>query len=147
MKEVHVVVGVLAIALNGIAGAYGAWRWWRVAPSTWFWRVLRAGQAVIVLQAALGGVLVALGHKTPTLHVVYGLLPLAVSFIAEQLRVTSAQMILDSRGHESAQAVGKLSEQEQRAVVTAVLQRETGVMILAALVIVVLLARAAATAG
>ncbi len=147
MKEVHLVVGVLAITLNSVAGAYGAWRWWRVAPSTWFWRVLRAGQAAIVLQAALGGVLVLLGDKPGTLHVVYGLLPLAVSFIAEQLRVSSAQMILDSRGYESAQAVGKLSEPEQRAVVVAVLHREMGVMALAALVIVVLLARAAATAG
>ena len=64
---------------------------------------------------------------------------------AEQLRVASAQMVLDSRGFESAAAVGKLPEEEQHAVVTAIVQRELGVMTLAALVIVVLLARAAGT--
>jgi hypothetical protein len=147
MKEVHIVVGVLAIALSAAAGLYGAWLWWRVRPSTWFWRLLRAGQAVIVLQAALGGVLVAMGHKPPSLHVIYGLLPLLVSFFGEQLRIASAQMVLDSRGYESPQAVGQLPEDEQQAVVIAIVQREIGVMALAALVIVVLLARAAGTAG
>jgi len=88
-----------------------------------------------------------MGHKSKGLHVVYGLLPLAVSFIAEQLRVASAQMILDSRGFESAQEVGELPEDQQQAVVRAIVQREVGVMTLAALVILVLLARAAGTAG
>ena len=147
MTNVHIAVGVLAIALNAGAGLYGAWCWWRVHPSKVFWRLLRAGQATIVLQAALGGVLVLMGHKPPGLHVIYGLLPLLVSFIAEQLRVVSAQMVLDSRGYESAHEVGELPEDQQHALVTAIVQRETGVMALAALVIVVLLARAAATAG
>ena len=147
MKEIHIAVGVLAIALNGAAGLYGAWRWWRAQTSRLFWQLLRAGQAVIVLQAALGGVLVLMGHKPPSLHVVYGLLPLAVSFIAEQLRVASAQMILDARGFESAQEVGELPDDQQQVVVLAIVQREVGVMTLAALVILVLLARAAGTAG
>jgi hypothetical protein len=147
VKDVHIAVGVLSIALNGAAGLYGAWCWWRAHPSTLFWRLLRAGQAAIVLQAALGGVLVLMGDKPPGLHVVYGLLPLAVSFIAEQLRVSSAQMVLDARGLASAQAVGELPEDQQQALVTTIVQRETGVMALAALVIVVLLARAAGTAG
>jgi heme A synthase len=147
VKDVHIVVGVLAIALNTLAGLYGAWRWWRVRPSRWFWRLLRPAQAVIVLQAALGGILVAMGKRPPGLHVVYGLLPLAVSFIAEQLRVVSAQMILDARGFESAQDVGRLPEAEQKLVALSIVQREIGVMVLAALVNVVLLARAAGTAG
>ena len=145
MKDVHIVVGVLAIALNGAAGLYGAWCWFRAHRTVFFWRLLRAGQAVIVLQAALGGVLVLMGNKPPSLHLIYGLLPILVSFIGEQLRVASAQMVLDSRGFESAAAVGKLPEEEQHAVVTAIVQRELGVMTLAALVIVVLLARAAGT--
>ena len=53
-------------------------------------------------------------------------------------------MVLDSRGFESAAEVGELPEDEQRAVVVAIVQREIGVMTLAALVIVVLLVRAAA---
>jgi hypothetical protein len=147
MREVHIVVGVLAIALNVLAGLYGAWCWWRVRQSKLFWRLLRAAQTVVVVEVALGGVLVLMGRKASGLHTLYGLLPLLVSLLAEQLRIASAQMVLDARGFESAAAVGELPEEEQRAVVLAIVQRETGVMVLAAIVIVVLLARAAGTAG
>ena len=147
MKEVHIVVGTASIVLNGAAGLYGAWRWWRVEPrSVWFWRLLRGGQAFVVVEAVLGGVLDVTGHKTPGLHILYGLLPLLVAFIAEQLRLAAAQMVLDARGLESAQAVGRLPEEEQQSVVTAVMRREVGVMTLSALVVVGLLARAAGTA-
>jgi hypothetical protein len=147
VKDVHVVVGVLAIALNALAALYGAWCWWRAKPSAWFWRLLRTAQAVVVVQVALGGVLILIGGKTKSLHVLYGVLPLLVSLLAEQLRIASAQMVLDSRGFESAQEVGELPEEEQRGIVVTILQRELGVMALSAVVVVVLLARAAATAG
>jgi hypothetical protein len=145
MKDVHLVVGVATIALFGVTGLYGAWCWWRVRASTWFWRMLRTAQVLVLVQMAIGGVLVLLGHKPPQLHLIYAILPLLLSFIAEQLRVASAQMILDRRGHESAQAVGELPEEEQRLIVVAILQRELGVMALAALVCAVLLLRAAMT--
>jgi hypothetical protein len=145
MKQVHLVVGVLSIVLVTVACLYGAWCWWRGRPSRLFWRLLRAGQAVVVIQVALGGVLLLLKYKPPSLHVLYGVLPLLVSFIAEQLRVSSAQMVLDAHGFESAAAVGELPEEDQRAVVLTIVRREMGVMVLAALVIVVLLARAAGT--
>jgi hypothetical protein len=147
VKDVHIAVGVLAIAVNAAAGCYGAWCWWRARRSIWFWRLLRTGQAVVVVQIALGGILLLLGNKAPGLHVLYGVLPVLVSFIAEQLRISSAQMVLDSRGLENAAAVGKLPAEEQQGVVRAIVQREMGVMVLAALVVVVLLARAAGTAG
>jgi hypothetical protein len=76
----------------------------------------------------------------------YGVLPLLVSFIAEQLRISSAHMILTTRGFETAAEVGKLPEDEQRVLALTIVQREIGVMALAALVNVVLLARAAGTA-
>jgi hypothetical protein len=107
--------------------------------------MLRAGQAAIVVEAALGGILVLMGKKESSLHLIYGLLPLAISFVAEQLRIASAQAVLDARGFESAAAVGKLPEAEQRVVVVAIVQRELGVMVLAALVILVLLIRAMGT--
>jgi hypothetical protein len=145
MKDVHLVVGVVTIVLAAAAGAWGAWCWWRVRSSAWFWRLLRASQVAVVVQAALGGVLLLMHHKAPGLHVLYGVLPLFVSFIAEQLKISSAQMVLDQRGYESAAAVGKLPAAEQQEVVTTILQRELGVMVLAVLVNVVLLARAAMT--
>jgi hypothetical protein len=146
MKQVHMAVGVLAISLNAVAGIYGGWCWWRVRTSVWFWRVLRAGQAMVIVQVLLGGLLVILGHKPHGLHVLYGVLPLLVAVIAEQLRLGSAQMVLDARGFESAAAVGSLPEEEQRVVMLSIVQREIGVMALAVIVNVVLLARAAGTA-
>lgn len=146
MKEVHLVVGVLAIALNAGAGLVGAIQWRRIRPSRTFWILLRAAQVSLVVSAALGGVLVLLGHKSPGLHVLYGVLPLLVSFLGEQLRLASAEMVLGSRGFESAAEVGGLPEDEQRVVALAIVQREMGVMTIAAWVIVVLLWRAAVTA-
>jgi hypothetical protein len=137
---------VLALVLTVVAGLYGAWCWWRIRPSVWFWRVLRAGQAVVVLEVVLGGVLDLVDRKAPGLHVLYGVLPLLVAFLAEQLRISSAHMILSARGFESAQEVGRLPEEEQRVIALSIVQREIGVMALAALVNVALLVRAAGTA-
>ena len=58
-----------------------------------------------------------------------------MSFVAEQLRIAAAETVLAARGHESARAVGRLPEAEQRSVVLAIVRRELGVMALAALVI------------
>jgi hypothetical protein len=147
MKTVHLVIGVLSIALITAAALWGAWCWYRVRPPQLFWRLLRAGQAVIVLEVALGGVLLILHYKESSLHLIYGLLPVAVSFVGEQLRIAAAQTVLDQRGFESAADVGRLPEDEQQQVVISIVQRELGVMVLAAIVMAVLLFRAAGTAG
>jgi hypothetical protein len=147
VKLVHLILGVLCIAFMAGAGLWGAWCWYRVRDSRLFWRLLRAGQAAVVLEAALGGVLVLAGKNESSLHLIYGLLPIGISFVAEQLRIASAQMILDSKGFASSAEVGRLPESEQRVVVVSILQRELGVMVLAALVILVLLIRAAGTGG
>jgi hypothetical protein len=144
MTAVHVAVGLSVIALNAAAGGLGAWSWWRLSPTAAFWPLLRAAQVAVVVQAALGGVLVALGrHPADDLHYVYGLLPLAVAFIAEQARAAAAETVLDARDLESAQAVGGLPPREQRLVVEAIVRREVGVMALSALAITGLALRAA----
>lgn len=145
MKLVHIVVGVLCLVSLGAATVWGGWCWYRVRQSRVFWWFLRAGQLIVVIEAALGGVLLLQGRRQPGLHLLYGLLPLAVSFVAEQLRIASAQAVLDARGLESAQAVGKLPAEEQRVIVVSIVQRELGVMVLAALVMLLLVARAAMT--
>jgi len=147
MKQVHLVVGVLAIGLNAGVLVFGGWEWWRVRSDRQFWWLLRAAQLVVVMEAALGGILVALGHKVSSLHILYGVLPVLVAVIAEALRASSAQMVLDARGLPSSEAVRELPEDEQQTLVATIMQREVGVMALAALVIVVLLLRAAQTAG
>ena len=146
MKDVHLVIGVLAIALNAGVAVLGGWEWWRALSDRWFWLLVRVAQAIVVVQAALGGILVALGHTASSLHILYGVLPILIAVIAESLRAVSAQMVLDARGLPSAQAVRKLPEDEQQGLVRTIMQREVGVMALAGLVIVVLLLRAAQTA-
>jgi hypothetical protein len=143
VSAVHIAVGAVAIGLNLAAGLWGAFCWWRERASTLFWRLLRAGQLVVVLEAVLGGIWIATGRKATELHLIYGLLPIGVAFMAEQLRINAAQMVLDKGGFESAEAVGRLPAAEQRAIVQSVVRREIGVMCLSALVITVLLARAA----
>jgi hypothetical protein len=145
MKIIHIVIGVLCIGLTGAAAVWGGWCWYRARSSRLFWWLLRGGQAFIVLEAILGGIWEATGHHASQLHLIYGLVPIAVSFVAEQLRIASAQMVLDARGFESAADVGRLEATEQRVVVMTIVQRELGVMVLAAVVMTVLLARAAGT--
>ena len=148
MDTAHAATGIAILALFSLAALLGAWAWWRSVPGAnsvvtrAFWVLLRAAQAALVVEAALGGVLLLAGRRAPDLHLVYGLVPLAVSFAAEQLRVSAAETVLEARGHESDQAVGRAPEDEQRAVVGAIVRRERGVMTVAALVIVALALRA-----
>ena len=143
MTAVHIVIGVLALALNLAAGVWGAICWWQRRSSPVFWTLLRGGQAAIIVEALIGGVLMLIGRKVSSLHLVYGLVPIALSVFAEQFRISAAQMILDSRGFASAEEVGTLPADEQRAIVRAVVRREVGVMALSALVATVLVIRAA----
>ena len=85
-------------------------------------------------------------YASEHLFYLYALLPVAVAFIAEQLRLTAAQAVLDRRGLQSSAAVGELPAAEQQAVVSAILRREMGVMSLSTLVVVFLALRAASTA-
>lgn len=145
VNVVHIVAGIACIVLVGAAMLWGAWCWHRQQQSQLFWRLLRAGQAAVVFEVAIGGVLLALGKKESSLHLIYGLLPLAVSFLGEQLRIGSAQAVLDQRGFESAAAVGELPDDQQQDVVAAIIHRELGVMVLTALVVFALLIRAMGT--
>ena len=147
-----VVAGAIAVAaLNGAAGLFGAWLWYDGGPgeraANLFWVLLRAGQgSALVLALAVGSLAAAGNYSTERLFYLYALLPLAVGFLAEQLRVASAQAILDQRGLADAQAGGALPEAEQHAVVREIVRREIGVMALSALVVVFLALRAAGTA-
>lgn len=147
MTGLHIALGLAVIALNLAAGLIGAWAWWRVEASGAFWPLLRAGQVAVVVQAGLGGVLLALDRQPADLHVLYGLLPVGVAFLAEQLRVAAAEAVLGARGIETAREVGELPRERQHEIVMAIVRRETGVMALSALVIVFLALRAAGVTG
>ena len=135
---------LVTLAVNGAAAAYAGLCWWQVRTARAVWPLLRAGQVVAGAQAALAGVLFAAGFRpADELFWLYALLPVAIGFVAEQLRIASAEQVLENRDLPDAQAVGALPESEQRSVVLAVVRREIGVMALAALVVAFLALRAA----
>src|SRR4051794_22314181 len=147
MADVAAAAALVTAAVNVVAGLFGAWRWWTVAPSRAFWVLARAGQATAVALAAAAGVGAATGFRPADgLFWLYALLPVAVGFVAEQFRAASAQTVLDARGLEDARAVGRLDEAGQRSVVVAILRRELGVIALAAIVVAFLALRAYGTA-
>ena len=151
MNEAVVAAALAVAALNLLAGLVGALAFWQADanrfPARAFWPLLRVGQgSALTLAIAVGSLAAAGKRSSEDLFYLYALLPLAVAFVAEQLRAISAQTILDRQGLEGAQAVAALPEGEQHALVAAILQRETGVMAISALVVVFLALRAAGTA-
>jgi len=147
LGEASAIAGAVVAALFALAGGLGAWRWYRVETSRAFWVLLRVAQAALAGYVVLVGVLVATGRRPDDdLFYVYALLPVGVSFVAEQLRIAAADTVLAARGLPDAEAVGRLDEAGQRSVVTAILRRELGAMALAALVIAGMLVRAATSA-
>jgi hypothetical protein len=146
MTQIAQVFALIVAIVNGLAGLVSAVLWWRVAPHRFAWVLIRAGQAAAVAQALAAGVLAASGFEPQDgLYWLYALLPVAVGFVAEQLRIASAQTVLDARGLEDAQAVGLLPEAQQQSVVLQIVRRELGVMAAAALVIAFLALRALGT--
>ena len=139
MTTVHIVLGVAVVVVNLAAGLLGAYKWRKDEYSHAFWPILRTGQALVVIEALDGAVLLLMGQELPRLHLIYGLVPLGVSFLAEQLRATSAQAVLDARGVASAR---ELPAQDADAAVLDILLREMGVMAASALVVAALGLRA-----
>jgi hypothetical protein len=143
VTTVHIVLGVALIAVNAVAGLYGAWAWWEDRTAPRFWPLLRIGQGLVMVEAVDGAILLVAGHDLPELHLIYGLVPLGVSFIAEQLRLAAADTVLGQRGLEGRADVEKLSQTDQRELVRAIVRREMGVMAASAVVVALLGVRAA----
>ena len=140
MTEIHLTVGILVIASNLVAGLWGGIAWLRSVPAVGFWYALRAAQAAVVLQVALGSILLLSGHEADSgIHYLYGLLPLGVSLLAEGARAGAAERELVGLDFES------LPKGRQQAVAMEIVRRETGIMAVSALVIFGLAVRAATT--
>lgn len=140
MIHVHLAVGILVLATNLLAGAWGGIAWLRSQPSVGFWYALRAAQVAVVLQVGLGAILLLSGRQAETgLHYLYGVLPLLVSLLAEGARAGAAERELVGLDFES------LPESRQLVIAGAIVRRETGIMAVSALVILALALRAATT--
>jgi len=137
LNLIAALLGLVSVYLGDASGAL----------SRSFWVMLRVGQgSALALAIAVGSLAVAGHYSNEKLFYLYALLPLAIAFLAEQLRVASAQTVLDQRGLESSQAVAKLPEGDQHALVGTILRREMTVMAISAAVVVFLALRAAGTA-
>ncbi len=142
MTALHIGLGVALIAVNVAAGLWGAYGWWRHRHAPGFWPLLRVGQGLVMLQAVDGAILILMGRDLPELHLIYGLVPIGVSFLAEQLRLAAADTVLAQRGLEGRADVEALPPGEQRELVRAIVRREMGVMAASALVVTALALRA-----
>ena len=130
------------IATNLVAGVWGGVAWLRPVPRSGFWYALRAAQVAVVLQVALGAILLLSGREAELgLHYLYGVLPLGISLLAEGV----------AGGGRRARARGTrlrvAAQERQQAIALEIVRRETGIMAVSALVILGLAIRAATTGG
>ncbi len=94
------------------------------------------------MQAALGGLLLVTDHQAKeSLHYLYGILPLVISFIAEGARLGAAQRELGELDIESFPA------EAQESIALQIVRREMGIMAVSCIVIFFLAVRAATTSG
>ena len=142
MADVHLVVGVTVMALNLIAGVWGAVAWARRQPSVRFWYVLRAAQASLIVQVLLGALLLISGREASDgLHYLYGTAPLLVNLFAEGMRVGAAEREVGDVEFDT------LAAADQRSLALRIVRREMGIMSLAALLVAALAVRAGQTSG
>ena len=134
----HAVIGVALIAANALAAGWGIAAWARREPSVWFWYLLRVAQAAVVVEAALGLVLLAQDRSADGLHYVYGVAPLVVSLVTEGMRVGAAQRELE----EIEGDLESLEHREQVLLARRIVMREIGVMSIGTLLVVTLMLRA-----
>lgn len=125
----------------------GGWAWWRSSGAGLFWGMWRATQVATTVLAAVALVAAITGLDPESgLFWLYMLLPIAVSIIAEQLRIATAQYVLEKRDLEDAQAVGRLEPLQQREIVLQIAGRELATAALACAVIAFLALRVLGTA-
>jgi hypothetical protein len=138
MVTLHLIAAIAVLATNAAAGIWGAASWYRRRPSVGFWYLLRVAQVAVVVQIAIGGLLLLEGREAlDGLHYVYGVLPVLITLLAEGARIQAGEHELEGLDFDA------LPRERQAAVAAAISRRETGIMAVSALVILGLALRAA----
>ena len=143
MSGLHMWVGIAVLATNALAGGWGAVAWLRKRVSGVFWYLLRAAQATVAVQVAIGFILLARGETAPDgLHIAYGVAPLVITLVSEGMRLGAAQREL-----ENVEDIDALERPEQIAIARRVALAEMGVMTIGVLLILTLALRGYQTGG
>jgi hypothetical protein len=122
MVTVHLLVGVSVLGANLIAGVWGGLAWYLRRPTVGFWYALRTAQVAVVVQVALGGLLLLQGHQVADeLHYVYGALPVLVALLGEGARMLATEHELEGLDFDA------LPASRRRAVAAAITRREPGI--------------------
>ena len=146
MKDVHAIVGIATLGLNAVAAVWGGVAWMRSDPSVSFWYLLRVAQLSVVVEVALGVVLLAEGEKPPDpLHYLYAVAPLVIAVVTEAMRVSAAGREIEELGDDV--DVESLDRREQVLLARRVVVREIGIMTVGVILVTTLLIRAAQSGG
>lgn len=74
MSPVHAAIGWVIVSGFGLLWLWGLGAWIvRRGPGRWFWYVVGALQATLLVQALVGVILLFLGLRASLLHYVYGI--------------------------------------------------------------------------
>ena len=139
MTGVHQTFAYVTLAANVLAAGWGAFAWSQGIPSRVFWYLLRVAQVCVVVQVALGLVLLAQGHSVPNdLHYVYAVTPLLVALVTEAMRVGASRSELELVDDPDA-----LDRRDRILLARRIVLREIGIMTVGLLLVVTLLLRAA----
>jgi hypothetical protein len=143
VKDLHAIIGFATLGMNVLAAGWGGAAWLRKDPSVSFWYFLRTAQLTVVVEVALGIVLLAQGKSPPDqLHYVYAVAPLVIAVVTEAMRGAAASSELEEIGDPEA-----LPHRERVLLARRVVVREIGIMTVGLLLIVTLLLRAAQSGG
>jgi len=87
VSSIHEAIGIVIVAAFLVLFGWGAVVWIRRrTPGAWYWRLLAFLQVTLLLQLVAGLILLALGHRQPVLHYLYGsVFPIIVLVIAHVL--------------------------------------------------------------
>lgn len=139
-SSAYLALGVTALAINLLAGAIGGAAYRRNRISIPFWYLLRFAQFATLLFVVAEAWLYFAGNRAENdLHYLYATLPVVASLLAEAMRGASASQELGETDFAT------LGEDRQQSVAMAIVQRETGVMTVACLVVAFLIWRAVDT--
>jgi len=137
MADVYLVLGLLAIAMSLAGALVGGLSWLRWQPSIGFWYLLRAAQVATLVFVLFEGVVYATGARAVDgLHYLYVSLPVVASLLAEATRGAAASHELGERD------VHQMSPEDQEALASSIIRRETGIMTVSLFVVAFLLWRA-----